>query len=453
VPTFRTAAAAALLVAATIGAAPASAYADPGAAGAADGGSPGVSGAVLRLARATLPANDGWAADTTGTTGGSAADAAHVFVVSDRAGLVAAINKTDPAPKIILVRGTIDANVDDAGNPLSCADYQTDGYTLDGYLAAYDPAVWGRTAEPSGPLEDARVASQKKQAARVQVKLSPNTTIFGLPGARLLGMNLLLNNVDNVIVRNVTFEDASDCFPQWDPTDTAVGNWNSEYDNVSLTGATHAWFDHDSFTDGRSPDSAAPTFFDRPFQQHDGELDITKAADLVTVEWSRFADHDKTNLIGSSDSATTDRGHLRVTMHHNLYANVAERGPRVRFGQVDVYNNLYRVPADSGYIYSWGVGVESQIVAEHNFVQLGNGVPTDLVIHYWKGTRITARDNQVNFRTVDLLAAFNAANPTTPLTGDAGWTPTLRTRVDPPALLPFTVGLLAGALPNVGTGR
>ena len=398
------------------------------------------------LGRATLPANDGWASATTGTTGGSAADADHVFTVSTRSQLVAALGKTtNTAPKIILVRGTIDGNVDDADEPLSCADYQRDGYTLAGYLAAYDPAVWGRTAEPSGPLEDARVASQKTQAARMQIKVSPNTTIIGLGRARMLGVNLLLDRVDNVIIRNLTFDNASDCFPQWDPTDTAVGNWNSEYDNISLTGATHVWVDHDTFTDAAFPDSAEPTYFDRPFQQHDGELDITKASDLVTVEWSRFEQHDKTNLLGSSDNAPADVGKLRITMHHNFYNGVQERAPRVRYGQVEVYNNYYRVPASPEYIYSWGVGVQSQLVAEHNALIMDRTVSPALVIHYWKGTAITARDNLVNFREVDLLAAFNAANPTTPLAGDVGWTPTLRTRIDPPQVLPLTVGLFAGA--------
>jgi pectate lyase len=398
------------------------------------------------VGRATLPANDGWAAATTGTTGGSAAAPEQVFTASTRSQLVAALGSTTNAtPKIIFVRGTIDANVDDADQPLSCVDYQTNGYTLAGYLAAYDPAVWGRTAEPSGPLEDARVASQRKQAARVQIKVSPNTTIIGLGGARLLGANLLVDRVDNVILRNLTFENASDCFPQWDPTDTAVGNWNSEYDNVSLTGATHVWVDHNTFTDGGSPDSAAPVYFDRPFQQHDGELDITRASDLVTVEWNRFEQHGKTNLIGSSDTATADVGKLRVTMHHNAYLGVEERAPRVRFGQVDVYNNLYRVRAGANYVYSWGVGVQSQLVAEANHVLLDPGVPAAMVIHYWKGTAITERNNLVNFRRTNLLAAFNAANPETPLTGDVGWTPTLRTRVDPPAILPLTVAFLAGA--------
>jgi pectate lyase len=122
------------------------------------------------LGRETLPPNDGWASFGSGTTGGSQAVASQVYVVTNRAELIAALNNgvpssTSPAnpsnePKIIYVAGTIDMNVDDNNQPLTCEDYYRDGYTLEEFLATYDPAVWGRDEEPSGPLEDARAASQ-----------------------------------------------------------------------------------------------------------------------------------------------------------------------------------------------------------------------------------------------------------------------------------------------------
>src|SRR5882672_6765862 len=63
--------------------------------------------------RQVLPADDGWAAAGTGTTGGSAADAAHVFTVTTKAQLVAAL-ATGTVPKIIYVRNTVKGNVDAA---------------------------------------------------------------------------------------------------------------------------------------------------------------------------------------------------------------------------------------------------------------------------------------------------------------------------------------------------
>ena len=134
------------------------------------------------IPRETLADGDGWAAAGTGTTGGSAATPEHVFTVGDRAGLVAAVAGDEP--KIVIVSGVIDANTDDAGAPLTCADYARDGYTLDAYLAAYDPAVWGWDQEPSGPIEDARAASQAAQRARIDIRVGANTTLIGLPAPR-----------------------------------------------------------------------------------------------------------------------------------------------------------------------------------------------------------------------------------------------------------------------------
>ena len=53
--------------------------------------------------------------------------------------------------------------------------------------------------------------------------------------------------------------------------------------------------------------------------------------------------HDKTMLLGhSDDNGSEDRGHLRVTYHHNWFDGTNQRHPRVRFGNpVHVYNNYY----------------------------------------------------------------------------------------------------------------
>ncbi|MGW4638773.1 pectate lyase family protein [Sphaerisporangium sp. NPDC004334] len=399
------------------------------------------------LGRRTLPAGDGWAAATTGTTGGAAADDAHVFTVRNRKELVTALNKGDATPKIIYVKGVIDGNTDDTGARLTCDDYATGGYTRPAYLAAYDPAVWGRDAEPSGPLEDARAASAARQTAQIKPKVGSNTTIIGLGNAVIKGLNLHVDKADNVIIRNIRFQDAYDCFPQWDPTDGDEGNWNSLYDNISVTGSTHVWVDHNGFDDGGNPDSAQPLYFGRPYQVHDGELDITSGSDLATVSWNRFADHDKTMLIGSTNNPAADRGKLNVTVHHNVFDTILQRAPRVRFGQVHVYDNYYDIPAGDEYVYSFGAGVESKIYAENNFFRLGAGVDPGTIIYNWGGTALHATGTLVasggRVRQVDILAAHNATHDPD-LSGDVGWTPALHTRVDPAAVVPLTVPLLAG---------
>lgn len=394
------------------------------------------SAAALAIARQTLPANDGWAADGTGTTGGSAADSAHVFVVRNRSELVAALggdnttNATNATPKIIFISGGIEANVDDNNQPLTCASYADPAYSQEAFLAAYDPAVWGRTTKPSGALEDARNQSAKNQEARVMVYVGSNTTIVGLRGSKITGMNLMISKADNVIVRNVTMEDAHDCFPSWDPTDGSAGNWNSKYDTLSVIGSTHVWVDHSSFSDGNNTDETQPLYFGRPYQVHDGALDITKAADLVTVSYCKFFDHDKTMLIGSTNTVGADLNKLRVTLHHNWYANVGQRAPRVRFGKIDMYNNYFQITDEDTYNYSWGVGVYSAIYAENNFVLRSADVALEDIVYNWGGTGMTEIGTLVRVGTqppqaVSLLGAYNTAKDPD-LGTDAGWTPTLR---------------------------
>ncbi|MET9860508.1 polysaccharide lyase family 1 protein [Streptomyces smyrnaeus] len=399
------------------------------------------------LGRQTLPAQDGWASSGTGTTGGAAADSAHVHTVGNWREFKAALAKGGSTPKIIKVRGTIAAGSSDG-----CAAYEADGYDFDQYLADYSPEVWGRdkdlSDEPDDSQEGLRRASAARQAAAVTARVPANTTIVGTGRrAGFTGAGLRIQGVDNVIVRNLRFESPLDCFPQWDPTDGDSGSWNSEYDSAVVHGATHVWLDHNTFTDGRHPDSALPSYYGRLYQQHDGELDIVRGADQVTVSWNVFADHDKTLMIGNSDSAAdTDRGRLRVTLHHNLFSGLVERAPRVRFGEVDVYNNHYVIDARrTSYGYSLGIGKESRLVAERNAFTLAGGVSAGRLLKKWSEAPLTAECNVVNGRPVDLIAAHNAEFPGQQLESPAGWKPRLRTRVDTPNAVPRLVGRRAGA--------
>jgi pectate lyase len=123
--------------------------------------------------------------------------------------------------------------------------------------------------------------------------------------------------------------------------------------------AHHIWIDHLDVSDGS-----------------DGNLDITEGSDCVTVSWSKFhysssrvsgytgEVHHFSNLVGGSDTKTSDAGHLRVTWHHDWWADhVVERQPRVRFGQVHIFNSLY---TSSGDNYCIGVGVNANILDENN---------------------------------------------------------------------------------------
>ena len=398
------------------------------------------------LARETIPALDGWAATSTaalpnGTTGGSAAASDRVFTVTNRNELAAALLASlGTTPRIIQIAGTIDANVDNDGNPLSCEDYYRpdpvsgEMYSLEKFLEDYDPTTWGRES-PSGPQESARAASKTAQEARIRMRVPYNTTIVGLGAdARVIGAWFDIrrpNNgstTGNIIIRNIAFEDVADCFPVWSPTDGAAGSWNAAYDAISVRDLTHVWIDHNTFRDRATRDDRLPHYFGVLYQVHDGHLDITNAADYVTVSWNRFLDHDKLMLIGSSDNAPADVGKLRVTLHHNFFAGVGQRAPRVRYGKVHVYNNFYKVQHVPNYGYSWGVGRDSQIYAENNFFITDKSVALADLIERLNGTRITAigtrRAGEKAGAFVDPVAAWNAVNDPD-LLPDAGWTPVL----------------------------
>jgi pectinesterase len=359
--------------------------------------------------RQTLPPGDGWASLDGGTTGGADAASDDVIEVRTRDELVAAVQGDHP--KIVRVVGDIDANTATDGTPLTCEDYARDGYTLEGYLDAFDPAHWEGPAK--GPLEDARKASNRAQGQQIRVRIGANTTLIGAGDVALSGFVVEVSNVDNVIVRNLRISDAYDCFPGWNGS-----TWKTEWDNLVVSGSTHVWLDHLSLDDGKTVDTEQPEYLGEPFLRHDGLLDVVRGADLVTISWSELRGHDKSMLFGNGDDRTSDRGKLRVTMHHNELVDLVQRGPRVRFGQVHVYDNVYRVTDPARYGYSWGVGVESSITARENTFELADGVDTSRIINAWGGTGIDVEGTRVNGAEVDVLAAYNAANPEAPLTGE-----------------------------------
>ncbi|WP_246568268.1 pectate lyase family protein [Streptomyces flaveus] len=196
-----------------------------------------------------------------------------------------------------------------------------------------------------------------------------------------------------------------------------------DYALAVITGR-NIWIDHCTFTDGRYPDRTAPPgFHGERVQRHDGLLDIEDGSDFITVSDSRFTDHDKAVLIGSGDGrGDRDRGHLKVTFVRNLFTDIGQRAPRVRFGQVHVVNNVYRGRGgDTGY--ALGIGVESAMVSERNvFLYEGPDASSALVVAIYGGTRFRDTGSWLNGRPAGLDAAA-AAEAADGFTTDTGWAP------------------------------
>ncbi|HEX8345990.1 MAG TPA: hypothetical protein VF657_14810 [Actinoplanes sp.] len=289
----------------------------------------------------TAVATVGWATQSGGTTGGASAAPAQVYTVSTRAQLLTALAGTDPAtgktnktaPKIIKWVGSIDMT---EGKPY---------------------------------------ADHSDQAKRGEVKLQPNTTIIGVGSTAALPNGWFkLSKIDNVIIRNIRITNPCDLSPKWDSGDGA-GNYNSEFDGMTVDGSTHVWIDHVAFTDAPLTDDRLPlgnkdkNGVAKRVQCHDGSLDIKNASDFVTVSNSIFEQHDKNSLFGQSDSKTTDEGHQTISLIGNLYRNVGQRSPRVRFGMVHVANNYFvgsKTDPVYPHLYSIGTGIKSKIISDNN---------------------------------------------------------------------------------------
>lgn len=327
----------------------------------------------------------------------------------------------DASKKIIYVSGTISLNVNKAlteltaddyvgfVNSAGCSGYTTNTYTSESalwsaYYAAYRPSVWGTGATGastvSGTPETARACFAAQQKKNVYIPVPSNTSIIGIgSSAKIIHGSLVLGSsssapVDNIVIRNIAFEDSFDFFPQWDPTDSSSGRWNSAYDLVSVLYATHVWLDHNEFSDGDGTrfDANYPSPFTETYngvdygsaanallfhiQHHDGLTDITKNANYVTSSYNYYHDHDKSILIGGTDTASTSAENpsaLKVTFHHNYFKNLRQRQPRVRYGMVHVFDNYFSgnmSAANYPFSVAWFAGQGAKLYVENNVMDV-----------------------------------------------------------------------------------
>ena len=279
----------------------------------------------MDIVRQVAPAN-GWAAMAGGTQGGASASAQHIYRVSTVDELQSALHKSGQQAKIILVEKRIDL---------------------------------------SGGIPFKSFADQKK---RSQIHISSNTTLLGVGAdAGFFNGSLILKKVKNVIIRNVNIETPIDVAPHFEKGD----GWNAEWDGMNIIGSEHIWIDHVTLTDGSFTDHMYGQKDGWKYVQHDGELDIKRGSDYISISNSLFEKHDKVMLIGHSDkNGAQDRGKLRITLNDNVFNQLVQRTPRVRFGQIHAYNNLFigskANDEEYRYGYSFGLGIEGTVLSENN---------------------------------------------------------------------------------------
>jgi pectate lyase len=151
------------------------------------------------------------------------------------------------------------------------------------------------------------------------ITVSSDKSIIGVgKGSGLTGCGLKMKGVSNVIIQNLEIAKVQ----------ASSGNG----DAVHIEKSDHIWVDHNDLSSDQSHGK----------DYYDGLVDITHAADYITVSWNYLHDHYKAVLIGHSDSnAAEDTGKLHVTLHHNYFSNVNSRMPSLRFGTAHVYDNYF----------------------------------------------------------------------------------------------------------------
>ncbi|MGV7208439.1 polysaccharide lyase family 1 protein [Oxalobacteraceae bacterium A2-2] len=366
-------------------------------------------GQALADASTDKAPSTGWAGQNGGTSGGAAAASTAIYKINSASQLLAAIKAQGNNAKIIKLYGTIDMAAADNGGAFTSAS---------------------------------------DEAKRIQIKLGSNTTLIGIGSdTKLVNGNIVISGVQNVIVRNLNIVNPCSINPVWDPDDGDTGNWNSEYDGITVSNSKNVWIDHNVFTDAPKTDNLLPVENGKIKECHDGALDVKNGSDYVTISNNRFELHEKNNLIGSSDSTTSDDGHLTITFHNNYFLNVAERAPRVRFGKVHIYNNYFegsRTHAIYPHQYSIGVGYKAKIISQNNVFAITGATSCPHVVKNpgssSKTGAITDAGSLLNGSALNLSSACSFSS-------SVGWT------------VPYSFSLLsasavkASVVGNAGTGK
>ncbi len=296
-----------------------------------------------------------------------------------------------------------------------------------GHLQA-DPVGWvtengGITGGGAGPavtvstMEElrAQAAGDEPRVIHVSGRLTgtlavgSNKTIVGLSGAEIVGRSqaLDLSGSRNVIIRNLTL----------------TGVRQRHQPNTILHDVENVWLDHNAFIDG-SPDLVL----------------VSGTSSYVTLSWNVFRfslfahEHAGVN-IGASDSATESAGRMKVTLHHNHFADlVNERMPRVRFGQVHTFNNLADAGTDelSRSYYAVRPGVDANIRSERNIYANFSGpswywtseklgAPTSTVFNFARGNANSILESVEDVCIPDCVAGPIAITEHEGVTGVAGF--------------------------------
>lgn len=189
-----------------------------------------------------------------------------------------------------------------------------------------------------------------------EVRVSSHKTLLGVGNAASIEGGLRIGgdgqSVRNVVIKNLRVNAKFS---------------GVEGDAVKVDQAHHVWVDHCELFDSSGNGAA---------------LEVVRGSDFVTVSWTKFhftpdmpdlerrfgcriGDHDQ----DPAEAQAQDTGHLKVTLHHDWFADdVRQRAPRVRYGDVHVFNSYYSI-GELPQEYSIRASTASRVLLERNYFQ------------------------------------------------------------------------------------
>ncbi len=401
-------------------------------------GSSAASSATSSLAAAAFNV-DGYAAAASVTGGGVLAETdAQYIKVTTPAQFLAALNNiksSNSKPyKVIEIAADLDLGYTEAGGATTEATY----------------SFFTSNAAPK--LHPTLITTG---VSKITIQAYDGLTIYSKSGNTLRHAEFNIKNGKNLILRNLKFDEL------WEWDESSKGNYDDQdWDYITIGDTSSAsgrvWIDHCTF-----------------YKSYDGIVDIKKgagtagagqAANGVTISWSEILpgsgnssfmkaqfDYLETNkssmtmynyLRGFMSQAqimevasSVKKGHLigatslgeptgyTVTLHHNYYKDLQDRMPRLRSGDVQVFNlyadasaaritkkwfdelvaanpTLTTKLTDSGPTYHFGVTSNGSISTEGGAVEVTNS--------FYKGVLTPLRNNQTDVTNSSYTGAIVA---------------------------------------------
>jgi pectinesterase len=209
----------------------------------------------------------------------------------------------------------------------------TDQAGLEKYASAEEPYV----IRVAGTIE--------AEPFGAEIVVASDKTIVGVgdTGEIVHGELNLKSGTHNVIIRNLTIRDSA-----------VPGNWDckdTDHDGIQMDTVHHVWVDHNRFSN-----------------ICDGQLDVRKDSEYVTVSYNRFENNNKTFGLGWTKNVRT-----QITIDHNWFSNTKQRNPSVdNAAYAHLYNNYLTAQADPGdpvWTYgNWSRGA-TKMVIENSYYQ------------------------------------------------------------------------------------